>query len=45
MVLARLVMTVCVAAALLALGIALFTVGFQAAKAALANPSDALRYE
>jgi len=34
-----------VAAALLALGIALFTVGFQAAKAALADPSDALRYE
>ena len=34
-----------VAAAGLTLGIALFTVGFQAAKAALANPSDALRYE
>ncbi len=34
-----------IAAAVLALGVALFTVGFQAAKAALANPSDALRYE
>jgi len=34
-----------IAAAVLALGIALITVGFQAAKAALANPSDALRYE
>jgi len=34
-----------VTAALFALGIALFTVGFQSAKAALANPSDALRYE
>jgi putative ABC transport system permease protein len=34
-----------IAAALLALGVALFTVGFQAVKAALANPSDALRYE
>ncbi|MDH5705420.1 MAG: hypothetical protein OEZ45_05320, partial [Candidatus Aminicenantes bacterium] len=34
-----------IAAAFLALGIALVTVGFQAGKAALANPSDALRYE
>jgi putative ABC transport system permease protein len=32
-------------AAVLALGIALLTVGFQAIKAALANPVEALRYE
>ena len=32
-------------AAVLVLVVALCTVGFQAAKAALANPSDALRYE
>ncbi len=31
--------------AALALGIALITVGFQATKAALANPADVLRYE
>jgi putative ABC transport system permease protein len=34
-----------IVSAALALGIALITVGFQAAKAALANPADALRYE
>lgn len=34
-----------IAAAALALGISLFTVGFQAAKAALANPAESLRYE
>ncbi len=34
-----------ITAALLALIIALFTVGFQAAKSALANPSESLRYE
>jgi putative ABC transport system permease protein len=37
--------TIFMFSAVAALGIALLTVGFQAVKAAVANPADSIRYE